>query len=194
MACKWLVRRAVRQTRPSRLHNQYTHAPTTVANIDCRRALSEPAQELRGYSIIGTNSNITPTADYYSKHHIGRASYNVSFVRIVPLPASGSVCKKTLVAFASLALSPDVLGPVDSVFLDATSGRFQVSSPSLRFRRLLKKFCSIWCRVGLGALPRIGHVGATVCFPPPRLQSVALILPPCISASARSTIGSEKDH
>jgi hypothetical protein len=81
---------------------------------------------------------------------------------------------------------PDVLGPVEVPALPtATAGLTAEAEPgltprSLVFNKLLKKFCNTSCcvcPVGLGAPP--------ARLPPP--------LPlPSISASARSTVGSEK--
>ncbi len=97
----------------------------------------------------------------------------------VPLPASP--CAPP----APSLPPPDVLGPVEVPALPtATVGLTAEAEPgltprSLVFNKLLKKFCNTSCcvcPVGLGA-------------PPARLLPPPL---PSISASARSTVGSEK--
>ena len=81
---------------------------------------------------------------------------------------------------------PDVLGPVAVPVRPAAAPGLTAEEPglaprSLVFNKLLKKFCNTSCcvcPVGLGAPP--------ARLPPPALP------PPSISASARSTAGSEK--
>ena len=126
---------------------------------------------------------------------VGANSARPSYPSSVPLPASGSVCDPPLsLAPPSSALPLDVLGPVAAglavgaaVVPGLTAEVPGLAARSLGFSRLLKKFCSTSCCVGLGALPRLGDVGA-----PPRLRPPPMLLP-SISASARSTVGREKD-
>jgi hypothetical protein len=103
-------------------------------------------------------------------------SKSVYYPSSVPLPASA--CAPPPPA----PPPPDVLGPVEvPAFPGAAPGLTAepgLAARSLVFNKLLKKFCNTSCcvcPVGLGA-------------PPPRLPP----LPPSISASARSTAGSEK--
>jgi len=100
----------------------------------------------------------------------------------VPLPASAC-------APPPPAPPPDVLGPVEvPAFPAAAPGLTAEAEPglaprSLVFNKLLKKFCNTSCcvcPVGLGAPP------------PARLPPPLPPPPPSISASARSTAGSEK--
>jgi hypothetical protein len=114
-----------------------------------------------------------------------------------PLPASGSVCDSPLPPAPPPALPLDVLGPVAGgfplAFAVAAAPGLTAEVPglaarSLGFNKLLKKFCSSSCCVGLGALLSIGDVGAPVHLPRP--PSVLLL--PSTSASTRSTVGSEK--
>jgi hypothetical protein len=104
-----------------------------------------------------------------------RVSRLACYPSSVPLPASA--CEPPPPP------PPDVLGPIEVPALPPCQGS-QPKNPdsprSLVFNKLLKKFCSTSCYVcpvGLGTPPaRL----------PPQLP------PPSISASARSTAGSEK--
>ena len=115
-----------------------------------------------------------------------------SYPSSVPLPASGSVCEPPLPLAPPPTLPLDVLGAVfplapalaAATIVPAPGLTPGLAARSLGFNKLLKKFCNTSCCVGLGALPSIGDVGVA----PARLPR-----PPSISASARSTVGSEND-
>ena len=148
------------------------------------------------------NSSLSAVRDHHCNKRRDPTRFLLRYASSVPLPASGSVCESPL-ALAPLAPAPppDVLGPVGGAFPGAAAPGLTADVPglaarSLGFSKLLKKFCSTSCCVGLGALPRIGDVGAPARLPRPKLPRVALVppLPPSISARARSTVGREKDE
>jgi hypothetical protein len=113
-----------------------------------------------------------------------------------PLPASGSVCDSPLSLAPPPALPFNILDSVPTSFpavVQAPGLTAEVpglAAGSLEFSRLLKKFCSTSCCLGLITLPRIADVGAPERLPRPRVQPALL---PSISASARLTVGREKD-
>jgi hypothetical protein len=116
-----------------------------------------------------------------------------SYPSSVPLPPSACV-------LPAAAPPPDVLGPVGGTLFGPTPGLtaevpgLTPPARSLVLSKLLKKFCNTSCcvcPVGLGTLPMIGDVGAPARLPMPNVWPE---LPPSISASARSTVGSEKEE
>jgi hypothetical protein len=111
--------------------------------------------------------------------------------------ASTSVCGSPLPLAATASTANRRPWPVGSVFPAAVAAPgLTTEVPGLAAQsllgssRLLKKFCSTSCCVGLGAPLSIGDFGAPARLRPPR---VAPELAPSVSASTRSTVGCEND-
>jgi hypothetical protein len=146
---------------------------------------------IRGYhsTATGATDNET-TRDQTSKRHSHTHPTHLPSTCIrVRLRTPTRTGTAPLVVLGPVPAGVPLTAAVAAVAAPGLAAEFPgLAARSLGFSKLLKKFCKTSCCVGLGAPPRLGDAGG-----PPRLPRPPRALLPSISASARSTVGSEKD-